>query len=268
MNAKCKVGTVNLEYVKNVGNLDLLSFLLLCCLNSVLSLNVTLNGEEIVEEYEKTTKNCSSDSSNGITNLGLAENLEENRNSHHTNCATYGRTEATCRRERSTLCVVGSHNTEKRSHTDVHDGITKLEDDLGYEEYNGTEKTVEETGKGEQRDKSDRKNGNGSENPRTELIGLVLSLREHNVHKCTNERVVDCIPNVPYQKNTGINKGIYTKNVTCKTFKVGDEQKHTYATCVAAAVADVMQSAQLCNGFLCHFENPPKYFIYFCATIL
>ena len=77
MDAQCQVRTVDAEYVQNVGNLDLLGFLLFLGLHSNLGSSIALDGEEVVDEDQATAQSDSYDSGHGVTQSIGAQSFYE-----------------------------------------------------------------------------------------------------------------------------------------------------------------------------------------------
>ena len=256
MDTQCQVGTVDLEDLQNVGNLDLLSFLLSLGLDSSLSSSVALDGECVVDEDQQAAHSACSDSGNSVAQLGFAQVSQNLRQNHHTDHAADGGTEATGGGQGGTLSVIGSHNTQQGAHTDVHDGVAQLEDDLGDEQNNDAQQAFEHGGQDHQGAHADCQNGNGAQDPGTELIGAGLCLGESEVHESTDQGVVDCVPNVPNDQDSCIDSGVDTQNVTGEAFQIADDHQHANATSIAGAVANHVLGSQLGDRSLgfCHFN--------------
>ena len=255
MDAQCQVRTVDLEDLQNVGNLDLLCVLLRIALYSDLRCSIALDSKCIVNEYQDAAQNCSSDAADRITDLGFAQSSQNLRQDHHTDNTTDGGTKATGRGQGCAFSIVGSHDTQQGAHADVHDGIAQLENDLGNEQNNDAQQAVKHGGHDKQRNHTNSQNGDGAQDPGAELVGLVLCLCEHNVHKGTDQGIVDCIPNIPNNQNSCINSRINTQNVTGETLQVADHHQHTHAASVSCTITNVVHGIQLGDrglGF-CHY---------------
>ena len=247
--------TVLGDDVEDVGDLDLLGFLLFSglFLDSDSAL-VALLGQRIVQEDDEAADNGDDHGGFAVTGSIVAKLGQTGGDQSTADQLCEGGTKATGRRQGSTFGIVLGHITQKGAHADVHHGVAKLVDDLQNEGCCDHSEAAAQHGRHhEEGNQTYCDDGNGSQDPGTELVSTGLCLCETHIHDGAHQRIVHCVPDVPDQQHGCQNTGVDLHMDLQETgHEAGHHPQRDGTAAVAAAVADNVLDCQLVRFGFCH----------------
>ena len=184
----------------------------------------------------------------------LAEVGQQLRNHKASDQLSEGSAEATGRCQGCTLGVILGHVAQQGAHADVHHGVAAFVDDLQNEGRNHHGyAAAHDAGNPIEGNQANAHNGNGGQNPGTELVRTRLCLGEEHVHQGTHQGVVHSIPDVPHQQHGCQNGRVdLQEHLQITGHIAGHHVQGHGAAPVTAAVADNMLDCQLVRRFVCH----------------
>ena len=154
--------------------------------------------------------------------------------------------------QRGAFGVVGGHGAQQGAHADVHHCVAALIDDLEDEQRHQHRDAAAHTGRDTvKRDHAEHNKRDGRQNPGPEFVFARFCLGKGDVHDGTHERVIDCIPHVPYQEHCCKDAGIYFQLHLQVTAHIHGHHVYGNNTArIAAAVANHIFKFQFGNGAL------------------
>ena len=184
----------------------------------------------------------------------LAEVAQQLRNHKASDQLSEGSAEATGRCQGCALGVILSHVAQQGAHADVHHGVAAFIDDLQNEGRNQHGyAAAHDAGNPIEGNQANAHNGNGGQNPGTELVRAGLRFREEDVHQGAHQGIVHRVPDVPDQQHGCQNGRVdLQEHLQITGHIAGHHVQGHGAAPVTAAVADNMLDCQLVRRFVCH----------------
>ena len=207
VDAQSNEGTVVLQNDQNVRELDVIGL-------GFSTNSGTLLSQSVVQEADYKTYNCARNTCDGVTGaVAVTKLCHDHRTQQAGDHVTDHGANATSRRQRSTLGVIGRHSGQQRTHGDIEHGVGCFIQDLAREQNYNQSNAIYKGRHSPQCDRSYTQQRCGAQQPGTELAVLVLLLCESLVHQCTHHRVIDCVPNSPNNDKGAQQGGVDTQSV-------------------------------------------------------